>query len=236
MQYIVRAEPAFRPLALVVGIAWHETIGVHLVGAGRGQVASLDELKDHLRDGLTRGVEGGDVPVLFDEDLGAADVIDLGMKMLEVFVEKVVLPTEVLGVEVPFSMDLGHPITGEILPVPIVGAIDALVGEEGNSTVLELKTAKRRWAPDQLEYDLQMSGYKMAARTLGHGEVELKLLVTTKTKVPDVQVEHLVRHRRDEREFAEIAFGVHRAINAGADHPLRGWQCRGCQYSDACGA
>ena len=50
----------------------------------------------------------------------------------------------------------------------------------------------------------------MAARTLGHGEVELKLLVATKTKTPDVQVEHLVRHRRDERELAEIAFGVHR--------------------------
>ena len=62
------------------------------------------------------------------------------------------------------------------------------------------------------------------------------LLVTTKTKTPDVQVEHLVRHRRDEREFAEIAFGVHRAIGAGADHPIRGWQCRGCPYADACGA
>ena len=69
----------------------------------------------------------------------------------------------------------------------------------------------------------------------GADAVELTLLVTTKTKVPDVQVEHLVRHRRDEREFAEIAFGVHRAISAGAEHPLRGWQCRGCQYSDACG-
>jgi len=74
-----------------------------------------------------------------------------------------------------------------------------------------------------------MSGYKMAARTLGHGEVELKLLVTTKTKTPDVQVEHLVRHRRDEREFAEIAFGVHRAIGAGADHPLRGGSVAGAR-------
>lgn len=45
-----------------------------------------------------------------------------------------------------------------------------------------------------------------------------------------------MNYLRAEREFAEIAFGVHRAINAGADHPLRGWQCRGCQYSDACGA
>jgi len=43
-------------------------------------------------------------------------------------------------------MDLGHPITGEILSVPVVGAIDALIVEDGNITVLELKTAKRRWA------------------------------------------------------------------------------------------
>ena len=117
-QYIVRAEPAFRPLALVFGTAWHETIGVYLAGAGRGQVPPLDELKEHLRDGLTRSIEGGDVPGLFDEDLGAADVIDLGMKMLEVFVEKVVLPGEVLGGEVPFSMTWGTPSPERSFPSP----------------------------------------------------------------------------------------------------------------------
>lgn len=33
-----------------------------------------------------------------------------------------------------------------------------------------------------------MTGYNLAERTLGHGEIELKLLVTQKTKTPEVQI------------------------------------------------
>jgi len=62
------------------------------------------------------------------------------------------------------------------------------------------------------------------------------LLVTTKTKTPDVQIERLVRHERDEDEFVHVAFGVHRAIAAGVDYPKRDWGCRSCPFADRCGA
>ena len=53
---------------------------------------------------------------------------------------------------------------------------------------------------------------------------------------PDIQVEHLVRHRRDELELVETAFAVARAVDAGVDYPNRGWQCRTCPYAGACGS
>jgi hypothetical protein len=63
----------------------------------------------------------------------------------------------------------------------------------------------------------------MAARELGHEDAEVKLLVTTKTRKPDVQVERLVRRGGDERELAETVLDVLHAVRAGVDVRIRGW-------------
>ena len=48
-QYIERLTPAFRPLALVFGTAWHETLGEHLLHSPRGGEVPLEKLRAHLR-------------------------------------------------------------------------------------------------------------------------------------------------------------------------------------------
>ncbi len=237
IQYIKGALPAFRPLALVFGSAWHETIAEQLTRSRRDRQVPVDELRAHLRDGLVRGMDRDDVPVLFDEeeqDIGS--VIDVAMRMLDVFLARVPLPEQVHGVEVPFRIKLVHPVTEEVHPVPLVGAIDAVIEERGRPVVWELKTGKKRWSADQLDFDLQPTAYGMASRALGYKNARLTLLVTTKGKTPDVQVENLVRHRREELELVDTAFAVARAVNAGVDYPNRGWQCRTCPYAHACGA
>ncbi len=237
IQYIKGAMPAFRPLAHVFGSAWHETIAEHLTRSRRDRQVPVDELRAHLHDGLVHGMDRDDVPVLFDEeeqDIGS--VIDVAMRMLDAFLARGPGPDRVHGVEVPFRLRLAHPVTGEVAPVPLVGAIDAIVEQAGRPVVWELKTAKKRWSADQLDFDLQPTAYGMAARTLGYKDARLTLLVTTKGKTPDVQVEQVVRHRRDELELVETAFAVARAVKAGVDYPNRGWQCRTCPYVHACGA
>ncbi len=108
-----------------------------------------------------------------------------------------------------------HAKTSALLPVQLIGSMDALAIENGVETLWELKTAKRKWSADQLEFDLQSTVYRIAARSMGY-DPELKLLVTTKANTPDVQVERLVRHRRDEVELVETIFSVHRAAEAVA--------------------
>jgi hypothetical protein len=80
-----------------------------------------------------------------------------------------------------------------------------------------------------------MTGYRMAARGLGYENPELKLIVTTKAKTPDVQVERLVRHRSDERELAETALAVLHGVDAGVDYRVRGWACKTCAHAGVCG-
>ena len=232
LQYIERHAPAFRPMAFAFGTAFHEAAAVHLsVDTTPEQLAAL------FRDSVTRAADADGPPLLFDDDeadLGAT--IDLGLRMLDAFVTKVPRPAEVLGVEVPFALELAHPVTGEIAPVPLIGAMDALVVDRGGVRIWEIKTSKKKWSADQIEFDAQSTAYVMATRTLGYDDASATLLVATKTKTPDVQIVDVVRHRRDESELVETALTVLRATEAGIDHRIRNWACKTCPYADACSA
>lgn len=234
--YVDRVEPEFRPIALAFGSAWHETVGVHLLPPVKDQFLSREELQATFRDSLTEQVNRDGPPVLFEdaEDLGKT--IDLGLRMLDVFILRVPRPDEVLGVEVPFVLELTHPVTGEVATGPFIGGIDAIVAEGGRVFVWELKTSKKKFSNDQLEQDPQATAYTMAARELGHDDAQVKLLVTTKTNKPDVQIERLVRLPADERELAETVLDVLHAVKAGVGVRVRGWGCKSCAYASRCGS
>ena len=73
--------------------------------------------------------------------------------------------------------------------MPLIGALDAVVLEGGRGAVWELKSSKKRYSQDQFEFDLQATAYGIAAREGGYDGVDLKFLITTKSKNPDVQRE-----------------------------------------------
>jgi hypothetical protein len=237
LQYIERSVPAFRPAVLAFGSAWHETIGHHLLYSTAEKPLPREALHQLFRDCFQAEVTRDGPPVLFADDEGDVGAsVELGIRMLNVFLAEVPLPETVIGVEVPFSLELVDAETGEIAHAPLIGGIDAIIAEEGRPSIWELKTAARLWAADTIAYDLQMTAYAMAAREMGHANPDLKLVVMTKTTTPRVQIEHLVRHRSDEDEFVDTAFSVMNAIRAGVDYRVRGWPCRTCPFAGACGA
>ena len=230
LHYILKIEPAFRPVALVFGSAWHTVISRWLLRDG----VEHAELQEHLRDELVARIQGENNVLFDDADEDEGTVVDTAVSMLDVFLAKVPRPEQTLGVEIPFELELAHPQTGELLDAPLIGALDAVVLEGGKGAIWELKTAKKKWSPDQFEFDLQATAYGVAARHEGYDGAELRFLITTKTKKPDVQRETVVRHRGDEDELVEIAFGVRTAVEAGVDYPNRGWQCGTCPYAGEC--
>lgn len=231
MRYIERFPPEHRPVALLFGTAWHDTVGVYLEGAG---TATTPELVDVFAESFDHEIAEGEAPVHFDEDETRETIIDTARGMVEAFLDAVTPPFELIDRERSFSIELAHPVTGEILPVPIVGSIDAVISRNGEKLLWELKSSKRKWTADQLENDGQVTLYQIAARSLGHANAKLELVVATKSKRPDVQVERVVRHRRDEQELAELVFGVLAAIETGVDFRVRSWQCRSCQWAGTC--
>jgi hypothetical protein len=67
-QYIEKAEPAFRPVALAFGTAWHTVIGHHLTHSTRELPVPREELRDLLRRELEAEVMRDGIPVLFDDE------------------------------------------------------------------------------------------------------------------------------------------------------------------------
>lgn len=228
-QYVERIKPDFRPVALSFGTAWHAAMAQYLLCG-----TTAEEATDLFRDVLARDVIDGETPVVFEDDEDLAECIDLGTRMVSAFISTVPRPELVLGVEVAFSVELEDSKTGEVLNAPLIGSIDALVIEDEKPAVWELKTSRKKWSADQLDYDLQVSAYRIGARVLDVDDPKLTLLVTTKTKKPSIQVETVTRTDRDERELVTIAASVVRAVEAGVDHPIRGWQCKGCPFSGRC--
>lgn len=231
MRYIDRVPAEHRPVALLFGTAWHDTVGVFLEKSGN---PTTPELVEVFAESFDQELDEGDVPVHFDDGETRDTILETARGMVEAFREEVKPPFELLDRERSFSIELAHPVTGEILAVPVVGSIDALVLVNGEKQLWELKSSKRRWTADQLDNDGQVTVYQIAARELGHADAKLELVVTTKSKKPDVQVERVVRHRRDEQELAELAFGVLTAIEAGVEYRVRAWQCRSCQWAGSC--
>lgn len=231
LKYVERVPPDFRTTALAFGTAWHDATREYFASRG---VLRLDELVTVFAKSLDEQLKANDVPVLFEATETRDELVAKARLMLLAFGRRVPIPEEVIDLERAFSLDLVHPATGQVLPIPLVGSIDAIVRRKGIIVVIELKSAKRRWGPDQIAWDTQTTAYLIAARKLGYEKPATELIVTTKAKSPDVQIEQLARHRRDEEELAELAGGVLTGINAGVDVRIRGWQCRTCAWAGSC--
>lgn len=233
LQYTVRARPDFVPAALVLGSAWHSAVAAWLDQLGDD--AALDE---RLREDLRERLRGDDVPVLFDgPDENAERFIERAVVMFKKFRDVIPRPKEVIGTEIAFETEIVHPQTGEVLPLPVIGALDAIVIEDdGVCSLLEHKTSRAKWPTSggATLHDPQMTLYKKVARQLGHDDLRLRVIVVTKAEEPQVQRLDIDRSDADETELAELFFDVHRAIEAGVRHRQRGWACASCAYSGAC--
>jgi hypothetical protein len=234
LKYIDRVQPAFRPVALAIGSAIHEGVGHALIGYAKHGTLDRESARGACHGALFRELHGDGPPVLFDDDETEENLRDSTSRMLDAVLDDLPRPQEVLGVEVGFQIELHDPDTGEALPVPLIGSVDALVIEAGETICLELKTAKRRWTEDQITFDLQLTAYRRALRQLGHPGVRPRLVVVTKSKTPVVQTAMPHRGPQHERDLEATAASVTRAVRAGVDHPVRGWACKTCAFAGAC--
>jgi len=239
LHYLEKAEASHRSIGLVFGHAWHSAIGYLLMLHQKRQTVRVTALRDYFAVALDREIKDDGPPVLFEDDEDIDALLLIAGRMLDAFLERVTLPDRVLYVELPFRLELFDPETGETLPMPLIGAMDAVVELSQRREIWELKSGKKRWAQDAVLYDFQATAYRMAERQLDGRERQrqdagLKLIVTTKARTPDVQLEALVRNEADERDLAETATSIVHAVRSGCFHPVRSWMCGQCEYADVC--
>ena len=238
-RYRLGATPEHVPVPLAFGIAIHSALAAHYESIRMtNSPPSNEEVLQAFRDAWAAAVDGP-IPLQAandDEEDEAVAHVDKGVAMLTAFRTHplTAVPVTVKAVEQRFSVPLFHPQTGEVLDERLSGVVDLVVEEDGRLVVIDHKSAAKKFAADQLRYDFQLTGYQLAARELGMGEVGLRYQILTKTKKPALYLEELRRDEQDEKEFLEIVVGVLKAIDAGVSYPVRGWQCRSCPYQAAC--
>lgn len=232
-RYCSEEQPTHTPVALPFGRAFHDVVGFTLIQAAKGRLLTDGDKTEYFADALRRELSDNRAPVLFDDEEDEQQLLRKGAAMLHALFAAVGIPERVLHVELPFAIDVHDPDTGELLPVELIGAVDAVVVEEGRVTLWELKSGKRRWPEAQVLYDLQNTAYWLALRNK-YPDIDLKLVICTKSERPDVQVERLRRGRSDERDLLATAASVHRAVTAGCFHPVRSWACKTCEYGETC--
>jgi CRISPR/Cas system-associated exonuclease Cas4 (RecB family) len=239
LRYVLGAKPAFKPVPLAFGTSFHAALGrFYLSVKEEGAPPPLQLVTEAFRDAWQREVEA-DVPLQADEEepAGQGQVLDKGAEMLAVFYAHAVgclEGTVVEAVEAPFSIPLTDPDTGVELEERLVGALDLLLKKGRRHQVVEFKTSARKYGEDQLRYDIQPTGYQLAAKGMGLGKVKVTYSIVTKARAPQLQVVDVDRSEEDEEEFQRVAVNVLRAVDAGAFPPVRGWQCRSCPHAHLC--
>ena len=203
LSYVRGLEPAFTPLALAFGSVFHTALAYYYRVLQKSKRSPPLEAVIQVFSDEWKAAANRPFPLQDEDDEEPVDHLDRAVKMLTVFYSTVASSRmTVEAVELAFSVELHDPTNGQLVEERLVGAIDLLLAHKEKRTVVELKTNAKRWSQDQINYDLQPTAYRLAARQLGLGDVDLQLEVYTKTKAPIVQIESLRRGPDDEDDLS----------------------------------
>jgi putative RecB family exonuclease len=219
-RYVDHREPETRSRALALGTAFHGALDVYFGARRRGEQLSGEEVKDVFETDLRTLFDVQGHPLTAEE---IEEAVAEGRGLLDAFLaECAELPA--VRTELEFKLERGEGAR------PLVGFFD-LVLEDG--TIVELKTAARRYSDLDLRTNLQFAAYRWAGSELGASGV--RIIAVTKTKVPKVQTVELgVATEHQGRWFLRVARDVEKAIESGAFPPSPGPMCGGCEYAQAC--
>ena len=233
-RYVDQIEPPFAPSSVVFGEAVHRALAFFYRQAMEGRSFSLPELLDVFEEGWR---EAGERKVRYREGEDFETLLERGKEMMRVFAAKA-LPGRVIAVEEDFEVELRDPFTGQVFHLPVMGTFDLVEELDGRTVIVDHKTSSRRYTPEDVGDNLQLSIYAAAAKELGlvpeDGEVLLRMDVLLKTKSPDLISYYTRRGDQDQHRLFEIVSEVWKGIEEEVFYPRQDFHCRRCPFLEEC--
>jgi putative RecB family exonuclease len=224
-RYIDKLEPEHRSANMAYGSAVHSAIAWWQKQRIEGNEVSIEDASRILRADWTAQVAAGDLDL---SEQCPVEMQEQGEALVRLFVDR--FPEEVPDeVDYPVELELSDPRTGEVLPIPLVGYFDYVVG----GVVGEIKTTARR-SKARSQWNMQLACYSWAERMATGRRPTMRVVQLVKTKKPQIVVDEFVMSEREEDWFREVACEVYRGVQAEAFFPNPGWVCPGCEYRGAC--
>jgi putative RecB family exonuclease len=197
----------------------------------RGRTPPLAEVLQAFEGDWYAQTQAEGAKVKFEDVADAAVLANKGKELLTQYYH---LPAgEVRDSEVWFTLPLVNPTTGEVLDVPLRGAMDLI--EEGD-VIVEFKAPKRAPPLTDLPDDIQVTTYAYAYEKLfGKLPKEIRKVALVRTKNPRIEPQSTGRDHRDFERLFHLGREFVRGVRAGVFLPSRGcWLCNDCEYDQDC--
>jgi hypothetical protein len=234
MRYIENCQTSPTP-ALFVGKVVHSVLTRLYRHRLAGQICTTDDLPRLVADAWRRTLETD--PCYFVYDTKEKKCLYQVFGLVTAYLTSIPLQEErPSAIEKHYEVPLLDPITGEDLGIPLVGIVDLVLHERGDSSVLiDFKTSSTS-SPRELQHEIQLTAYAYLHREatgLNESRCEVRQLVKIKTpkviihRFPQRTEEHFVRFFGLIREYLE-------ALDKGVYNYRPGWQCSICEHYGTC--
>ena len=157
----------------------------------------------------------------------------LGIDLLTAWYSKIEVNNyKVLAIEEAFSLDLPN------IPIPIIGVTD-LIEEDSAGTIIitDFKTAGKAYSSDEIDNNMQMTVYQLAAKANGFAgrEILLRFNCLIKTLKPKFETYYTVRTEVDEKRLIKKIHQVWDGISKDVFIPNdTSWKHKNCSYRQVC--
>lgn len=232
-RYVDKLAPAFTPLALAFGIAFHVAVEHALMELMAGIRPRVDELVKLFTASLDE--QASKTPIRFGEREDQDSSVELATRMLTAWCAWERPKVRIVGVEHEFRVPVA-----EWLP-PLIGRVDLIEVDEaaGFTNVIDIKSSRGKWGPDDLvQHAGQLALYRAAVADLVRDirlPVRVGFEIITKTKNPVVERLYLEDGGetidRQVRAATIVLEAVEREIFIPSPSKI---QCSGCPFQEQC--
>lgn len=169
-------------------------------------------------------------PIRFKDGEEEMNLLVMGREMLSQYFREE--HKEVKGCEVPFTIPLVDPTTGEDLGITLEGYFDLL---ETDDTIVEFKTSAQILTPTDIDSRIQLTAYSYAYYILNRRPPKrLRVVNFIKSKKPRITFVETRRDKNDFHGFLVVAREILNGIRSRIFIPRTGYWCRDCEYGAVC--
>lgn len=227
-QYVDKLPKPFKSSALVFGSAIHSAISWFSKEKMNGNGISLDRLFRILEaDWYAQKV---DQVIHYKDGETEMKLVIMAKELLNQYIN---LPfKEIMGTDIPFTIPLINPVTGETLGINLEGYIDLM---EKDETIVEFKTSNQAMDQKDVDDHIQLTAYSYAYEMLHQRPPKnLKIVNLVKTKKPKINPFETKRDKSDYQRFFYLAGQVMKGIESKIFFPKASFVCKDCEYGEPC--
>jgi len=228
---VLNIQPETRPDALEFGSVIHRVLAEFYKHKLEGEIVPLLDLQILFEAWWKRATQNGP-EITYKDGKDAKTLLKEGKDLLSAYYAK--LPRDnftVIAIEEPFMFRIHG------LPVPIIGVLDLVESDESGAIIItDWKTASKSYSEDEINKNLQLTLYGMAAKANGYGDKEIlmRFHCLIKTRTPKFEEYYTTRSEMDEMRAVKKIRHVWDGIGKRVFIPNESWKCKGCSYKNAC--